>query len=124
MVRAAHLLVVLSSALPACATDDAPEPEPELDFPGSFVAVAEQEGPLTLRRTLDRLRLDNGDILLFMSSYDVAPRSWEEAREAAYDHDIPVQIELEVLLRGDITAHPHRVVWFRSLTEEEKERIP
>ncbi|WP_437983063.1 hypothetical protein [Sorangium sp. So ce117] len=124
MVRAACLLVVLAATMAACATDDAPEPEPELEFPGSFVAVAEQEGPLTLRRMLDRLLLDNGEMLLFMSSYDVAPRSWEEAREAAKDHDLPVQIELEMLLSSDLTARPHRVVWFRSLTEEEEERVP
>ncbi|HZF56180.1 MAG TPA: hypothetical protein VE093_46515 [Polyangiaceae bacterium] len=124
---AAFLVSCASCALlPACSSDAAPEPEPELETPGAFTAVDEAEasgGPLTLYRTLDTLILAN-DTIVFVTVYDVEPSSWEEAREMARERDVPIRLEIQFISRSSLIAHPFRVVWFRTLTDEEKERIP
>lgn len=114
----------MSALLPACSSDTAPEPEAALETPGAFTAVDEAPGgPLTLYRTLDTLTLPN-DTIVFATVYDVAPTTYEEARELAKDHAIPIRLELQFLSRAAMSAHPLRVVWFRTLTDKEKERIP
>jgi hypothetical protein len=90
------------------------------------MAVDEAEasgGPLTLYRTLDTVSLPN-DTILFATIYAVEPSSWDEAREMAKRHDIPIRQELQFISRASLSAYPSRVVWFRTLTDEEKERIP
>lgn len=116
------------TALPACSSDTAPQPEAELETPGAFTALDEDQdadgiGPLVLYRTLDTLSLPN-DVVLFATIYDVEPASWDEARELAKSHDIPIRAELQFVSRASLDAYEHRVVWFRTLTDEEKERIP
>ena len=125
MLRASIALTLSCAVLPACSSDTAPEPEPTLETPGAFVALDENEGegPLTLQRTLDTLTLPN-DTILIITIYDVDPTSWDEAREASKSHDIPLRVEVELESKTPLVARPHRVVWWRSLTPEEKERSP
>jgi hypothetical protein len=95
-----------------------------LETPGAFTAVDEAEGGrLTLYRTLDTLTLPN-DTIVFATVYDVEPTSYKEAREMAQNHALPVRLEVQFLSRAALSAHPYKVVWFRTLTDEEKERIP
>jgi hypothetical protein len=116
--------VAFFGLLPACSSDTAPEPEAVLETPGAFTAVDEAEGgSLTVYRTLDTLTLPN-DTIVFATVYDVEPTSYEEAREMAQDHAIPIRVEVQFLSRAALSGHPYRVVWFRTLTDEEKERIP
>jgi hypothetical protein len=110
-------------ALSACSSDDLPEPEATITTRGAFVAVDYGEGPLTLYRILDYADL-NLARLLFISSYRVEPQTYDEARELAKDHDLPVRIEFDYLPIGSVESNPHQVVWFRTLTEEEEERVP
>jgi hypothetical protein len=128
--RAALALALVCAALPACSSDAAPEPEPTLETPGAFVAVNEEDeeddaadGALTLMRILDTLSLPN-DTVLFVTVYNVNPTSWDEAREIAKSHDIPIRLDIQFASRAPLVAHPYRVVWFRTLTDEEKDRIP
>ena len=116
-------LVFLLVPLTACSSDTAPEPEAVIETPGAFTAVDEAPGgPLTLYRTLDTLTLPN-DTVLFASIYDVEPTSYVEAREMAKSHAIPLREELQFLSRAALGGSAYQVVWFRTLTDEEKERI-
>jgi hypothetical protein len=117
--------MILGASLSACSSDAAPVPEPELHTPGAFVAmigydVADQ---ITLLRTLDTLRFET-DTVLFLTVYDVHPSSWDEARELAKSHDIPIRLEIRIEPETVVTDRPYQVVWFRTLTEEEEGRIP
>lgn len=113
------------SLLAGCASDALSPPEPELGTPGTFVAVRgyDAEGEIALLRVLDRLLIDK-DRLLFMTVYDVRPESFEEAREMAKSHDIPIRLLIRVEPDFAVLNDDHRIVWFRSLTEEEEARVP
>jgi hypothetical protein len=110
--------------LAGCSSEAAPEPEPDLRTRGAFVAVDEGGPGLALYRTLDTLQIDGVSELFFVSIYDVAPADWDEARELSKQHDIPVARTVDLLAASAYPAGPYRVVWFRTLTEEEKERVP
>jgi hypothetical protein len=124
MVRLGIALVFLSAALPACASDTVPVPEPRLEQPGAFVAVdGDGEGALTLFRTLSQLAVQGGDTILFITVYDVDPTTWDEARDISKGHDIPIRNEITSASRSLLIQSDYRVVWFRTLTEEEEERV-
>jgi cytosine/adenosine deaminase-related metal-dependent hydrolase len=123
MFRAFAALLLSLAVLPACSSEAAPEPEPAVDTQGAFVAADDLAGGLRLLRTLDGLRLDN-DTILFVTIYDVTPASFDEARVMAMDPGIRIRVELEFISKNFILEGDHRVVWFRTLTEEEEERIP
>lgn len=110
--------------LAACSADAAPEPEADFHTRGAFVAVDEGGPGLALYRTLDTLALDDQADLVFVTLYDVAPADWDAAREIAKQHDIPVDEPIDALSEAGFPAGPHRVVWFRTLTDEEKDRVP
>jgi hypothetical protein len=112
------------STLSGCASDDLTPPEPEVETPGSFIAVEgyEEPGKLTLVRMIDRLNFEF-ETLLFYSIYDVDPATWDEARELAKRPDLPLRQEIDAQPSGAITESPHKVVWFRTLTEAEQGRV-
>jgi hypothetical protein len=127
MLRAGIALAFFFTLLPACASDAAPEPEADLETPGAFFAMDEGKGALALARTLTTLRalpLETGDTILFFTLYDVAPSTWDEAHDIAQGHDIPIRILTTTKPKSQLIMDPYRVVWFRSLTDEERERIP
>lgn len=121
-IRGVLALVLASSMLPACASDTAPEPEPTLDDPGSFVGVQDGAGRITLLRTLQRVYLENGSFLNF-TAYEPLATSWTEARELAKQHDLPVKVLVFTVAEEMFVAESnYRVVWFRTLTAEEEQR--
>lgn len=122
---ATALALFCAGPISGCSSDAAPAPEPDLMTAGTFVAVESYDDPghLTLVRTLDHLQLEN-DALLFMTVYDVHPASWDEAREMAKSHDIPIRVEIRIEPIDVVLDKPHRVVWYRSLTQEEEDRVP
>jgi hypothetical protein len=117
-------LTIAAMALSGCASDDVQLPEAELVTPGAFVAVRgyDPEHEFTLIRTIDRLDFEF-ETLLFFSTYDVNPTSWDDARELAKKHDLPLRQEIEAQPTGAITQRTWQVVWFRTLTAEEEERV-
>lgn len=120
----AMVAAVLTLALSGCASDDLTLPEPELEMPGTFVAVDgyDADDEITLIRTIDRLDF-KFETLLFFTIYDVKPQSFDEARELSKRTDLPLRVEIEAQPRPAITVHPWRVVWFRTLTDDEERRV-
>lgn len=120
--------LVLLGAVVGCASDPDPlAPEASVVTPGAFFAVvdaqADEEGLLGLFRTLSALEIEL-DTVLFCSTYDVAPASFEEARELAKRHDLPVALELKFVSHSSVVSSEHAVVWYRSLNDEELARVP
>lgn len=106
-----------------CASEDLEPIEPELLTPGAFVAVRDYDKghEFSLIRTIDRYDFQV-DILIFYSTYDVDPTSWEDARELSKQHDLPLRKLIEAQPTAAITTKEWRVVWFRTLTDAEKDR--
>jgi hypothetical protein len=123
MLRAGPALAFFCTALTACgASDTAPEPEPELNTVGAFLAGDDGTGTLTLLRTLETLLVPN-DRMLFITIYDVKPSSLEDAREISKRHDIPISVELTNASETQLRNSSYRAVWYRTLTEEEARRV-
>jgi hypothetical protein len=121
MARFAVTMALSCALLPACASDALPLPEPDLETPGAFIAVDEGGDALTLHRTLTVAALESGRFI-FLSVYDVNPRSFAEAREMSKRHDLPLRFEGVPASLEDFPSGPYEVVWFRTLTDEELER--
>ncbi|APR87492.1 hypothetical protein A7982_12841 [Minicystis rosea] len=116
--------VFLGAGLVAgCAPETEVGPEPELDTPGAFVAQREGDGSITLLRTLEKLTVAGQDTLLFFSVYDASPTTWDEARELAKQHDLKLRYELTTAYETPFLTSEFRVVWFRTLTDEERDRL-
>lgn len=119
-------LVSSSAALAAgCASDALTPPEARIDTPGAFVAVEGyyEPGELTLVRILDRLQFEDAR-LLFMTVHDARPETYEEARELAKDPELPIRELIRIEPDVVVTQSPHQIVWFRTLTKKEQERVP
>ena len=115
---------VAALSVAGCSSDAAPEPEPDLRTRGAFVAVDEGGPGVALYRMLDTLVLEGQSDVYFVTHYDVAPADWDAAREVATHHDIPIAEPLDAFSESTFPAGPHRVVWFRTLTDEEEGRVP
>ena len=113
-------LLLGSWVLLACSADAATEPEPTLETPGAFVAVA-TEGGYQIVRTLTSLQFDNGQDAIFFKAYAPLARDFEDAERLARDPALPVSQELAVSSRAQVTSVEWKVVWFRTLSDEERE---
>jgi hypothetical protein len=122
VVPALVFAVVACLLLPACSSDTAAAPEAELDTPGAFIAVDEGKGGLVLHRMLEKVVLEE-ETFLFLTVYDVSPSTWDEAGALAKRHDLPVRSGSVPAPAQLFPSGPHRVVWFRTLTEEEAHRV-
>ena len=117
-------VAALVTFVPGCASDDVKVPEAELETPGAFIAVQgyDVDNAFTLIRTIDRLDFEF-ETLLFFSTYDVKPQSWADARELARQPELPLRAEIDAQPTGAITERPWQVVWFRTLTDDERRRV-
>ncbi|HRI66467.1 MAG TPA: hypothetical protein PK156_19595 [Polyangium sp.] len=106
-----------------CASDDVRLPQAELVTPGAFVAIEgyDADRKITLIRTIDRLDFQF-ETLLFFSTYDVEPTSFEQAAELAKQPEIGLLRVIDAQPTSAITTLPWKIVWFRTLTEEEQRR--
>lgn len=121
MLRIA-LVSALAAPLLGCTSDPDVDPVLTVDTPGAFVAVDEGRGAITLHRTLDTMTVE-GDRLIFLTVYDVAPETWEQARLISLRRDLPLAEEVTVASRKAFPGGPHQVVWFRTLDDAERERV-
>ena len=118
--RSAYALVLpLLASLAGCSADAAPEPEPTLETPGAFVAVAIDDQGYRIWRTLSSIRLENRQEVLFFTAYAPIAEDFAEARALAQDPELEINQSLLVSSREYIVGQPWKVVWFRTLTDEE-----
>lgn len=114
LARALLLGALLGGA--GCSADAIEPPEPQLTTPGAFVAYEPEEGDLYLFQTLLAVRLQ-GTTFLRVAVFEVRPKSYAEARELARDPTLEVA-DPAAGLNLAAFDRPHRVVWFRSLSQE------
>ncbi len=113
-------VLLLGFTASACSADEAEQPEPTLGTPGAFVAVDNGFGSYDIARTLIALNVGNHQDAIFFKVYAPTAATFEQARELAKDPELPVRDALVLTLRDDVLAHSWKVVWFRTLDEEER----
>jgi hypothetical protein len=115
--------LVAACGLAACSADAVDETPATLQTLGAFVARADPEGGYRLYRVLYVLRVLPMDATLFVTIYSVRTRTIDQARETAKGPPPPVQVPVEVFSESQFASVPHEIVWFRSLTQEERDRV-
>jgi hypothetical protein len=114
-----HLLAALALALGGCSADHAPEPEPAYETPGAFVAFVDDEGRMSIVRSLALIAVQNAHQLWFCILYAEEPSSFEHARELAQSDSLTIAQPKYTLWSDQLAELEHEVVWFRTLTPEE-----
>jgi hypothetical protein len=114
--RAAILLFTIGVA--GCSADAAPEPEPRLTTPGAFIAIETSPATFDLYRTLAALKEANRPLIVFAGHYGPTVGSFDEARELSKDTRLRFAT-VGRFLETDLEQRNWRVVWFRTLTDEE-----
>lgn len=109
--------------LAACSADAVEEAPPTLETAGVFVARADPEGGYRLFRVLQVLRVDPTQRTLFLTVYALRTASIDEAREAAQHESPPIAVPVQIHSAQQFASAPHAIVWFRSLTPEERQRV-
>ena len=113
-------LALLLGLLTACSADAVDEPDPQLETPGAFIALADDEGTFQILRTLAGLEVGSGQDIIFFTLFEPAAVDFEQARELAQDPELAVSDPLVLVPKADVLSRTWKVVWFRSLTEEER----
>ena len=116
--------IAVAILVAACSSDAAREPEPNLETAGAFVAFQDDGGDIRLIRVLGGVELDNGDTILFVTSYYPILPNFDAAAELAREGNPPIELESTAISKGEVESHPYRVVWFRTLSDHEKELLP
>jgi hypothetical protein len=116
------LLIAWLGACAGCSADAVSEPVPTLQTVGAYVAVGPVNGTYVLFRILLVLSLENQTVL-FVFRYAPLPKSIAEARALARDGNLQAST-VETQTRDALEAAGAEVVWFRTLTEEERDAIP
>jgi hypothetical protein len=111
------------AALVACSADAVDEAPATLETVGAFVARTDPEGGFRLHRVLYVLRLPPMDSTLFITVYATRTSTIEQAREAAKGPALPIEVPVELFSKLQFASVPHEIVWFRSLTQEERDRV-
>lgn len=115
------LALALAALAPGCASESAPEPEPTIYTRGAFVAVRVEDGHIRLSRTLDTFEVQT-DTSLIETEYAVTPVTFEEARLLAKLPELPIRLLVTASSGNSVEEREHEVVWYRTLTEEERSR--
>jgi len=120
MSRAVALVLVLGAviSLGACSADHVDEPEPTITTPGAFLAVESEGGRLAIWRVLGEFR-STYDSVYWMRIYEGLADDLAEARRMAQDPDLPVA--QSVIMATPANLQGARVVWYRSIDDEERQ---
>jgi hypothetical protein len=117
--------IVSALVISACSADAVTPPEPTLETPGAFAVATDDSGVTVLFRTLQVVRIDDTESLLEAIVYAGEPASPEQAKAWAKDRDLPVaQPHALFSLRGLLSLELEpEVVWFRTVTEDERDAL-
>lgn len=116
--RRAFTMGGLGLSLFGCGSPGPEPPAPTVRDPGTFVAVDEGKGWLTLYRCIDTFAFEE-ETLLFLRTYDVRPATVEEARALAQHGKLPILTPTSAIAIDQFPTGPAWIVWFRTLTEQE-----
>ncbi len=119
--RAAALTFWAASVLLGCSADAADEPEPKLETPGAFFAVDDDFGAYRIMRTLVLLEVGSGQDVFVVTAYAPTAVDFDQARELARDPELPISDELVLVPKTEILTRSWKVVWFRTLSPEERD---
>jgi hypothetical protein len=123
MIGRVALLLSVLLALPRCSADSVTPREPTVEQPGSFVAATDTDGIIFLVRTLRLVPLGDQETLYEAIVYQGSPSSYDEAEAWAKDPAWPVARPHAIFSLGAILSFDPEVVWFRSLTESERDAL-
>jgi hypothetical protein len=124
----ALVLLALAASLSGCSADAVEPAEPELWTPGAFVATAQQDGLVGLHRVLSveplppQPGVENTErnAILHLTAYQETAASFDEARELAQKHTLTPATKNYVQLASTFADFDYRIVWYRTLTAEER----
>ena len=119
-LRRALMLTLVASCV-GCSADAVSEPEPTLETAGAFVVTGPVDGNYVLFRILLSLMFENQKTLLLVFRHATV-KSVAEARVLAQGPQLKGGI-VEGRARDDFVADGYTVVWFRTLTDEEKDAV-
>jgi hypothetical protein len=102
-----------------CSADAVEEPLPALHLPGTFVVRENDDGSFRLYRTRTAIAFTPERTFLFMDEHPSAFDGVEDGRLKARDHDL-VLVPTGPWLLTQFTKSPYWIVWYRSLTDEER----
>lgn len=110
---------VLLAFTSACSADAVTEPWPSLDTPGAYFASAREPSGYHLYRTISVLHIDTQRNAMFLDEHPGGAETLAEAERLARDASTRF-VDGPVIFKEALLRSPHRVVWFRSLTDEER----
>jgi hypothetical protein len=114
---------VAALVISACSADSVTPAEPTLETPGAFAVATDDSGLTILFRTLRVVPIDGMESLLEAILYAAAPTSPEQARALAKDRTLPVADPHAIFSLRDVMSLEPEVVWFRTLTEDERDAL-
>ena len=117
--RSSLAVAALCALLPACSADAVDEPVPALETPGTFIASARKTDGYDLFRTRTVLFLDDRRTYLFFDEHLDGAATLDEARSKAQDPALALTF-VGPRLRSNFLETSWHVVWYRSLTKEER----
>ena len=119
-LRRALILMLVAGSV-GCSADAVSESEPTLETAGAFVVTGPVEGNYVLFRILLALTLENKRTVLLVFRHAVV-KSIAEGRALAQGPQLKDGI-VEGRARETFIMEGYTVVWFRTLTDEEKDAV-
>ncbi|MCC6669123.1 MAG: hypothetical protein IT375_35615 [Polyangiaceae bacterium] len=117
------VIVALAWAASGCASDAVDPPEPTLETGGSFVASEQAPGEVVLYRMFGSLHLENGETVLIMKRFAQRSQSFAQAEALAKQRDLTIDVALMSAPRSEFVTLPWRVVWYRTLDDQERDAL-
>jgi hypothetical protein len=114
-LKALAVLVLLG----ACSADAVEQAPPSLETPGAFVVRERDDGGYRLFRTRGFLAVDPERTYLLFDEHIAGAASLAEASGKARDPELALQF-IGPYLRSQFVQRPYEVIWYRSMSEEER----
>ncbi|MCC6897812.1 MAG: hypothetical protein IT377_02495 [Polyangiaceae bacterium] len=117
------VVVAFAGGALACASDAVDPPEPTLETGGAFVASEQAPGDVVLYRMLGSLHLENGETALIMKRFAARSQSFAQAEALAKERELAIDVALMSAPRSEFVKRPWRVVWYRTLDDQERDAL-